>query len=205
MSDTSFSLAEICARCAVLPAPAWHRIHDLAAPRHAAILVPLIEVDGVSSVVMTRRTAQMEHGGDWVFPGGRRQTEDESSADTARREAGEELGVDPASIDVIGQLATRGPIDTGYLVEVYVGVVTHPLSMRPDRREVAAVRAIDIAALLVDDRSFRADVSVTRADVVSDYPALRHYSIDGDHHLWGMQADILHEFLHHLTAGRHDF
>jgi hypothetical protein len=39
----------------------------------------------------------------------------------------------------------------------------------------------------------------------SDLGNLRHYRVGADEYLWGLQADILHELLAHVTEGAHDF
>jgi 8-oxo-dGTP pyrophosphatase MutT (NUDIX family) len=181
-------------------------------PTSAALLVPITEIDGFAAVILTRRTSSIDHGGDWVFPGGRVHADDPSEAEAARREASEELGVDCGLIEIIGQLATRGPIVTGQVIQVFVGVMSGPLVLRPDANEVSAVEVIELADFLDPARCFRSSVELDLAHRARDSPGfgpgaslLRHYLIDGDHHLWGMQADILHELLHHLTGGSHDF
>lgn len=179
-------------------------------PRPAAMLVPLLDVAGQAAVVLTRRTQGMDHGGDWVFPGGRLDDTDTSHAEAARRETAEELGIEPARIEVVGQLTTHGPIITGYIIEVFVGVIGGAGELAPDAGEVAQVATIPLVDFLQPGRCFRAPMdpslrhpSETASDL--DLSHLRHYAIDDDHRLWGLQADILCELLHHLTNGVHQF
>jgi 8-oxo-dGTP pyrophosphatase MutT (NUDIX family) len=205
------TLDRVVVACRSLPAPGVHRIlREHPRPRPAATLIPVVDVDGKAAVVLTRRTKGMDHGGDWVFPGGRVDDKDTTHTEAARRETAEELGVDPERIDVIGQLTTHGPIITGYIIEVFVGVLRGSGGFEPDAREVAEIAIIPLEDFLQPGRWFRAPMNpVNRhaAETASDLDLsdLRHYSIDADHHLWGLQADILFELLHHLTEGAHDF
>ncbi len=215
MTSADVTVADVVAACRTLPEPMWHRIvPDHPNPRRAATLIPVIDVDGSAAIVVTKRAGSLEHGGDWVFPGGRVDDADSSHADAARREASEELGVDIADLEVIGQLATRGPIVSGYVIENYVGLVAPGARFAPDASEVAAIDVIRIATLLDAANHHRADVdtSARRQERLAALPnfrpmltALRHYRVGEGEHLWGLQAEVLHELLGHLTGGRHDF
>lgn len=208
-------LPDVINACRSLPEPAWHRVLDHhPTPRRAATLVPLTEAEGEAALIITKRARDMEHGGDWVFPGGSLDDDDASHGDAARRETAEELGLDPATIDIIGQLATRGPIVTGFVIEAYVGVLGQHLELRPDAGEVAEVAVVQIRKLLADEAFHRGPPRTVRmidADVLDRFPRppdlseLRHYRIRDGEYLWGLQADILHELLRHITDGRHDF
>jgi 8-oxo-dGTP pyrophosphatase MutT (NUDIX family) len=211
----TFTVERVAAACRSLPEPGWTRIMPAhPAPRHAATLIPVIDVGSHAAVVVTKRARALDHGGDWVFPGGRVDDDDASHRDAARREAAEELGVDPTCIDVIGQLSTYGPIVSGYLIEVYVGLVDQPVTITPPPGEVADVAVVRLDDLLHGDGFRRAHGQVDRlrgnaeAEILGfrpDLSNLRHYRIRDGEYLWGLQADIVHELLRHLTGGTHDF
>ena len=211
ITSEGFTLQQVIDACRTLPPAGFNQImREHPRPRPAATLIPVVEVDGQAGVVLTRRTQGMDHGGDWVFPGGRLDDQDTSHADAARRETAEELGVDPERIEVIGQLTTHGPIITGYVVEVYIGVLSGTGRLDPDAGEVSEIATIPLGDFLQPGRSFRAAMKPTNrhpAETASQLSmsSLRHYSIDADHDLWGLQAEILFELLRHLTAGAHDF
>ncbi|CAB4364080.1 MAG: NUDIX domain-containing protein [Actinobacteria bacterium] len=211
ITSGGFTLQQVIDGCRTLPAPGFNQImREHPRPRPAATLIPVVEVDGQAAVVLTRRTQGMDHGGDWVFPGGRLDDQDTSHADAARRETAEELGVDPERIEVIGQLTTHGPIITGYVVEVYIGVLSGTGRLDPDAGEVSEIATIPLGDFLQPGRAFRAAMKPTNrhpAETASQLSmsSLRHYSIDEEHDLWGLQAEILFELLHHLTGGAHDF
>jgi 8-oxo-dGTP pyrophosphatase MutT (NUDIX family) len=213
-SDT-ITVADVVQACRSLPEPAWRRIvPDHPRPRHAATLVPVVDVDGHAAVVVTKRAGTLDHGGDWVFPGGRVDDDDASHRDAARREAAEELGVDERHIEVVGQLTTYGPIVSGYVIEVYVGVLDPNATLAPPADEVAEVAVVRVADLLHTDAHRRGAANIegrvrsAEAAILGftpDLSDLRHYRVRDDQHLWGLQADIIFELLRHLTGGTHDF
>ncbi len=84
-------------------------------------------------VLLTRRTEKVEtHKGQMAFPGGGRDPEDDSVVATAIREAQEEVGLDPAHVDVLGTLPEMWTI-TNYLVTPVVAV------LRPTIEELSLV------------------------------------------------------------------
>ena len=71
----------------------------------AAVLVPIYEVDGRLITVLTKRPMHMPtHKGDLAFPGGKFEEGDDGAVGTALREAQEEVGIEPADVEVLGYL-----------------------------------------------------------------------------------------------------
>jgi len=67
----------------------------------AAVLVPLCTVNGVPSVLFTQRSLQLKRNrGQISFPGGKSDGTDRDDIHTALREAWEEIGLVPRSVDV---------------------------------------------------------------------------------------------------------
>ena len=88
--------------------------------RPAAVMCLLFESGGEANVVLTRRSAHLRsHGGEVSFPGGRLQA-GELPLQAALREAKEEIGVDPAIIEVIGQLTPLTTVRSPALVHCFV-------------------------------------------------------------------------------------
>ena len=212
---SSVTVEHVVEACMTLPEPGWHRIvHDHPEPRPAATLVPIVDVGGRAAVIVTLRAASLEHGGDWVFPGGGVDHTDSSHLDAARRDASEELGVSRGRIEVVGQLATRGPIVSGFVIEAYVGIIAGLLDLQVDADEVADVAVVAIDDLLRAESHHRGPARTERrldhstlerlglGSVLSD---LRHYRVRDEEFLWGLQADILYDLLHHVTGGAHEF
>jgi len=73
--------------------------------RPAAVLVPVVRREGGLTVLFTRRTAHLnDHAGQISFPGGRSEPGDACAAQTALREAAEEIGLAAARVEVLGEL-----------------------------------------------------------------------------------------------------
>jgi 8-oxo-dGTP pyrophosphatase MutT (NUDIX family) len=210
---TPITVADVEASCRSLPFPAWHRVvADHPAPKPAATLVPVVDQHGQAAVVVTRRAGTLSHGGDWVFPGGMLDADDDSSADGARREAAEELGIAVEHIRIVGQLDRFGPIVTGHVIDTYVGVIDGHPQFAPDPGEVADIDVVLIDDLLHPGRTRRAPMAdVARGRRLAaklprfepDLGDLLHYEIRPGHELWGLQANILRTLLAHLTGGAH--
>ena len=103
----------------------------------AAVLVPLVLRDTGVTVLLTQRTAHLrDHAGQISFPGGRCDERDSSPVETALREAGEEVGLVPAQVEVLGILPEYRT-GTGFSIIPVVGLVHPPLNLKLDDFEVA--------------------------------------------------------------------
>src|SRR2546429_642254 len=109
----------------------WQRDREI---RSAAVLVPVVKRKHGLTVLFTRRTAHLnDHAGQISFPGGRSEPGDADAAETALREAAEEIGLAAAQVEVLGELPEYVTV-TGYRVTPVVGLVTPPpLSIRAPR------------------------------------------------------------------------
>jgi 8-oxo-dGTP pyrophosphatase MutT (NUDIX family) len=119
-----------------------------AAATVAAVLVPIISHPQGLTVLFTQRTTHLRsHSGQVSFPGGRAEPGDPSAEFTALREAEEEIGLRPASVEVLARLPdyrTR----TGYRVTPVIGLLTPPVAFTPDPHEVAEIFEVPLDFLL---------------------------------------------------------
>lgn len=152
----------------------------------AAVLVPLLRREEGLSILLTRRADTLRsHGGQISFPGGRRDETDRSAAENALREAEEEVGLDPAGVDIIGYLDDY-PTVTRYLVTPVVGVASGPFSWRVDAAEVAEIFEIPLALAL--DVSAYQRKSLVRQGIKLPFLELPF----GDYRIWGATAGMLY-------------
>ena len=151
----------------------------------ASVLVPIVAHPAALTVLLTRRTAHLrDHSGQIAFPGGRAEPRDRTPEATALREAREEIGLDPARVELIGRLSdyhTR----TGFRVTPVVGVVTPPFDLRPDADEVDAVFEVPLAFLL-DPRNHQRHSREIQGRTVH-YFAIPY----AEHYIWGATAGML--------------
>ncbi len=107
----------------------------------AAVLAPLFEDDeGQVRIVLTKRPDTMPtHAGHIAFPGGRPDPGDDGPVGTALREAHEEVGIEPSSVEVLGFLEPIDTVEFDLMVVPVVGRVATPFTIIPSPREVAKV------------------------------------------------------------------
>jgi len=109
---------------------------------------------------------------------------------TALRETEEELGVDPASVDVLGQLTPLHTGSSGFLVTPVVGWTSPRPSFQPDPREVAEVLEIPLAALRAPEV-----LQQETWDLHGQQTLVPFFGLGPEITIWGATAMILSEFL----------
>jgi len=167
--------------------------------REAAVLVPFYrDIAGELRVVLIERTRRGRHGGQIALPGGNREPGDDTMRETALRETGEELGIDPGLVDVLGECPAMRTRNTGYVVSPFVGRLrTAAPVWRPQPAEVAAVLDVPVADLLDPAGAGR---------TVMDFPAWGGpmevpIRTVGGHVVWGLTLRILDDVLPRAVAG----
>lgn len=179
----------------VLLTPAEAEAMDAHGQTEAAVLVPLFGHPARPGIVFTERRADLRrHAGEVSFPGGRRDDPAESLEATALREAEEEIGLDPAGVELVGALPPIGTFVTGYKVHPFVGLIAAGLTFEPNPAEVATVLAFSLDEL-------RAGFAMRRL-VRRGMPIRTPTYAVADHLIWGATARILAELLRRLDRGR---
>jgi 8-oxo-dGTP pyrophosphatase MutT (NUDIX family) len=157
--------------------------------RGAAVLAAIYEHGGEAHVVLTRRSAALRaHGGEVSFPGGG-QDEGEVLVDTARREAYEEVGLDPSSVEIIGELDHLSTVTSGSFIVPYVGLLPERPTLVASPDEVEAVLHVPLAELL-EPGVFREE----RWDLFGHERAIFFFELVGDT-VWGATAAMLRQLL----------
>ena len=113
-------------RAALLDPVAAERI-EVAGSSAAAVLAPLFERDGELHAVFTKRRSHLRlHAGQISFPGGRPEHGDADLVQTALREAHEEIGLDPATVTLVGALRPTPTVVTDIAIYPVVGLIPPP-------------------------------------------------------------------------------
>jgi len=165
-------------------APAQSRAHPAKHPdkRTAAVLVPLFEREEQLHVLYTRRSDRLlSHQGQVAFPGGKVDKADFDLLATALREAHEEIGLRPETVEVLGSLTAISTQASGYSVAPFVGIIPDPVKLRPNPREVAEIFSVPIAVL--SDERFRGSY---RWQSGGTFPAILY----GEQTIWGLTLRI---------------
>jgi 8-oxo-dGTP pyrophosphatase MutT (NUDIX family) len=158
---------------------------EAAAITPAAVLVPIVAHPDGLTVLFTQRTTHLKaHAGQVSFPGGRAESSDPTPEFTALREAQEEIGLRDDRVEIVARLPdylTR----TGFRVTPIVGLLTPPLGLVPDSREVAEIFEVPLAFLL-DPRNHQRHTREFQGQTVGYY-AMPY----GERHIWGATAGML--------------
>lgn len=151
----------------------------------AAVLLPLVVRDSGITVLLTQRTAHLHnHAGQISFPGGHVDAGDSDAAAAALREAHEEVGLEPAQIEVIASLPAY-PTGTGFRIVPVVGLVSPPLNLKLDDFEVADVFEVPLNFLL-DEANWRRESMEVRG-ATRQFWAMPWR----DRYIWGATAGII--------------
>ena len=158
--------------------------------RCAAVLVPLLTIEGVCHILFIRRSRQVaNHKGEISFPGGLCEKEDGGPEATALRETDEEIGIAPRQVTVLGMADDCETVSTRYLVSPVVGVISGPYVFTPCEREVAEVITIPVNHLLAGENG-RTETVLRQGKRYTG--CVYHY---GDCIIWGATARIVENFL----------
>jgi 8-oxo-dGTP pyrophosphatase MutT (NUDIX family) len=166
---------------------------ETASATAAAVLVPIVDHPSGLTVIFTQRTSHLKaHSGQVSFPGGRAEPQDPTPEFTALREAQEEIGLPMERVEVLARLPeyhTR----TGFRVTPVVGLLTPPLALTPDPREVEEVFEVPLAFLL-DPNNHRRETRELQGRTVAYY-VMRF----GERTIWGATAGMLVNLYRHLA------
>jgi 8-oxo-dGTP pyrophosphatase MutT (NUDIX family) len=177
--------------------------------RPAAVLVPLLQRPDGPTLLFTRRTDRVPtHKREISFPGGGAEAGEDAVA-AALREAHEEVGLDPASVEVLGVMDDVPSVSFYVVTPVVAAIAAPPTVFHPEDFEVMEPFEVPLSRLLdPGQRSFRlwdpetgpdalrTAVRVARLAFEELDPVTGHHriwSFDGgpDRNIWGLTAHIL--------------
>jgi 8-oxo-dGTP pyrophosphatase MutT (NUDIX family) len=126
---------------------------ERSALKEAAVLILLSIYDDRVSILLTKRADHLRtHPGEWCFPGGKQDEDDESKIHTALREANEEIGLQIDNVNVLGQLPDYH-VRKGFNVTPVIGMIKQPMTYDLNRDEVAALIELPLCNLYKPENS----------------------------------------------------
>jgi len=176
----------------------------------SAVLIPLVEVDGKWHILFEVRSMTMrKQPGDISFPGGRIDADDASPLAAALRETHEELGIDPNTVQVIGQLSPY-IASSSFVTYPFVAVVDYMQIIDGyNKQEVEEVFTVPLDWLLqyepymhlvsiepVPSLDFPFDKIVNGAQYQWRTRSMEEWFYDYEQYtIWGLTARILKHFI----------
>ena len=173
----------------IVPRSGWRPGHYPEDARVAAALMLVYPGERGPSIPLTVRASGLaRHAGQISLPGGAADL-GETLAETAVREAQEEIGIDPASVDVLGELTPVWVLVSGFTLHPVVAVTHERPTFVPATGEVAEILEVSLEDLRDASRIRRG--TRVREGVAVEYP---YFDLLG-HQVWGATAMILGEFI----------
>lgn len=178
------------------PVPPEIRERLLTGRRPAAVLIPILQQgpNDPLRLLLTQRTAHLrDHAGQISFPGGGLNP-GEGVIAGALREAQEEIGLDPARVEIFGQMPEY-QTGTGFSVAPMIGFVQTPCNLVPDPGEVAEIFDVPLDFIL-DPRNMRQETRYYRG-------AWRSFLAVpwSGYYIWGATAGMLAQLSRIVRAG----
>jgi len=154
----------------------------------SAVLILLYHNKNDIYFILTERTNDVQHHkGQISLPGGSWEA-GEHLHETALRETGEEIGVNPDKIEIVCELTPLFVKVTGYMIHPFVGYVPKRPHIVPHPGEVKNVFTVSISDL-IDPINTKTELWTIRKTPV-DIPFFKF----GKYKVWGATAMILSEF-----------
>jgi len=160
-------------------------LKNLQINKQASVLIPLLESEGELFVLLTQRSEKLRsHAGQVSFPGGKQDTKDENSLETALRETFEEIGLNKKNIEIIGTLDQILSLHY-YLVTPFVGLIPENFVSIPNADEIESVFKVPLTFFMNGDNHWTEEFKTPIATVL-----VHHFNFQ-DFDIWGMTAKLI--------------
>lgn len=166
-------------------------------PAKASVLVPVVMRER-PMVLLTERTTHLStHSGQVAFPGGKRDETDADDAETALREAHEEIGLPREMAEVIGTMPTY-TTGTQFIITPVVALVRpdYPMALNPD--EVADAFEVPLEFLMNPAHHRRHRIEWAGAS--REWFSMPYVDGTTERFIWGATAAMLRNFYRFLAA-----
>lgn len=161
--------------------------------RPAGVLAAIQETPAGLHVILTKRSSALKHHpGQIAFAGGKQDEADADVTAAALREAHEEIGLPPDSVDVLGYLPPHETV-TSFLVTPVIAHVRAPFPFVPEPGEVDEIFTVPLDYVL-DPRNFVVEGRRWRG-TKRFYYAVPY----GPYYIWGATARMLRAWADQMT------
>ena len=161
-------------------------------PKIASTLLLFYPKDGETFFcLIERQEYEGTHSNQISFPGGKNES-GESMKETALRETNEEIGVDPISINIIGELTQVFVPPSNFLIHPFVGYCDFTPDFKASEREVKRIIEVNIKDLFKKDVIKNKKMSFKKSSRNVDFEV--PYLDLNNKIVWGATSIILNEF-----------
>lgn len=153
--------------------------------RPAGVLIALQDSPTGLRLILTKRSSALKHHpGQIAFPGGRVDPGDDGPIGAALRESHEEIGLDPANVEILGTLPPHETV-TGFIVTPVLGRILADFSTVPEILEVDEIFTVPFAHLMTLG-NYQIQARIWRGS------PRRYFVVPyGPYYIWGATARML--------------
>lgn len=156
----------------------------------AAVLVVLVDCKEGPEVILTQRALHLNsHPGEVAFPGGMWDVVDSNLLQTALREANEEIGLDPALVNMVATLPTATPRRRNLQVTPFVGLLEQAPALVPEPSEIGSIFSVPLSYFLDIERYEYFEIT-HKSESIS-FPCLYYKN----YKIWGFTLRVITDML----------
>ena len=157
--------------------------------KKASVLIALFNhKNELAFPVIKRPLHEKNHPGQIALPGGS-QEQNETLEITAKREAYEEMGINPDETKIIGKLTPLPVPVSGYLIHPYIGILDKEPKWKICKKEVDEFFIVKVSELIDSNNGYYETWNMK--DKKLDVPIFKI----NNQTIWGATASVLSEFI----------
>jgi 8-oxo-dGTP pyrophosphatase MutT (NUDIX family) len=159
-------------------------------PQRSAVLIAIFPLNGIASTLLIKRAVYNGvHSGQIGFPGGKVEDTDPSISATALREAEEEVGINPESVEILGLLTSLYIPVSNMLVQPVIGLLKAYPELHLNLQEVEYTINAPLSHLKDTENQSIKTINMHGNPVSAPYFRV------GNEQVWGATAMIISELI----------
>lgn len=163
--------------------------------KQSSVLLLLFPEGDQLYICLTKRPSTMKHHpGQISFPGGRLEKDDISAEFAALREAREEVGIDPASVEILGKLSDLYVEVSQFSIQPFLAWADVKPEFKVNYDEVEALILLPLNLVMEDNI-----IAETEMETVTGRLPIKYYAFNNEM-IWGATAMILSELVEILKS-----
>jgi len=173
--------------------PFGRRIHEetemFQSKMSSVLLLVYPDSDRLFVCLTKRPTTMKHHPGQISFPGGKVEKDDLSAEMTALREAYEEIGIAPKSVEILGKLSDLFVEVSGFTIQPFLGWMNSKPNFRVDQGEVEQLILFPLSEFVENELIHHTILETSRG-----FLEVKYYPFQGEI-IWGATAMIMAELI----------